>query len=216
MSLIDHTPAPAPGVEYHRWTLVREVGGLTDHGPCWLVRCRCGVEKVLPLYRVRSGYSKSCGCSRRKVGPGPAKTYDRHKVRVRLPDTRSPREVLRATWTGMIRRCHTPTDGTYWRYGGRGITVCDRWRQSFELFAADMGERPVGTSIDRIDNSRGYEPGNCRWATREEQRRNQGRSHLVEFRGRVQPIAAWAAAAALSLAPAMTTAPAGQAVIRKS
>jgi hypothetical protein len=101
---------------------------------------------------------------------------------------RTPANV---TWVGMRARCNNPTTRHYDRYGGRGIKVCDRW-QTFKNFLADMGERPPGKSLDRIDNDGDYEPGNCRWATRIEQRRNRGDVKKVTLNGITLPMIDWA------------------------
>jgi hypothetical protein len=89
------------------------------------------------------------------------------------------RNVERDAWANMIRRCHNPAAADFVRYGGRGITVCDRWLKSFENFHADMGPRPEGTSLDRENNNGNYEPGNCRWATREKQNLNRRTSYVL-------------------------------------
>jgi hypothetical protein len=91
----------------------------------------------------------------------------------------------------MLRRCLTPSDTAYARYGGRGITVCERWRR-FENFLSDMGECPEGLTLDRIDNAGGYAPENCRWADRVTQGRNKSNNRVLEFKGKKQTLAAWA------------------------
>jgi hypothetical protein len=94
-------------------------------------------------------------------------------------------------WSSMIQRCTDPQHKDYPRYGGRGIGVCDRWR-FFNLFLADMGSRPEGKSIDRIDNDADYSPENCRWASLSEQARNRRTSKMVTFRGETKSLADWA------------------------
>lgn len=88
-----------------------------------------------------------------------------------------------SVWRGMRDRCNNEKAASYPSYGGRGIAVCKRWNDSFEAFLADMGERPEGRSIDRIDNDGNYEPGNCRWATQKEQARNTRSNVLYDYEG---------------------------------
>jgi hypothetical protein len=97
------------------------------------------------------------------------------------------------TWSSMLQRCHNPTHDRYEDYGGRGIIVCKRWRESFAAFVEDMGARPSGRTLDRIDNNGIYEPVNCRWATPKQQNENARRSKQlwVEFRGEERPLREW-------------------------
>ena len=137
----------------------------------WVCRCECGGEVTVGVGSLRSGNSKSCGCSRIEH----LRSMDRSSFKRKT----GPREgskihhPLYATWQAMIRRCYSPSEASYRNYGGRGIGVCEEWRNDFWSFVRDMGDRPKGTSIDRIDNDMWYEPSNCRWATPVEQTRNR-------------------------------------------
>ncbi len=97
-----------------------------------------------------------------------------------------------AIWRAMRQRCANPRSKGYRHYGGRGIRVCERWRESFDQFLSDVGFKPDGMSLDRIDNDRGYEPGNCRWVTQHEQMRNTRANRLLTIGDRTQTCAAWA------------------------
>lgn len=127
-----------------------------------------------------SGGSRSCGCLRKELIEGRTVLVD-GCPRAQLPEY--------GVWSAMIQRCRNPARGAYARYGGRGIRVCERWRNSFDAFYADVGPRPVpGLQLDRIDNSRGYEPGNVRWATPKENCRHTRRSRMVAAFGRTAPL----------------------------
>jgi hypothetical protein len=105
------------------------------------------------------------------------------------------------SWSAMKARCLSPSNGNFAKYGGRGITFCVRWL-SFDNFLADMGERPEGKTLDRIDSAGNYEPSNCRWATQAEQTANRRRSaqpkHFLTWRGETRTIDAWAAITGMS------------------
>lgn len=130
----------------------------------WICRCDCGKMRIVKQHALKSGHTQSCGCyNQERV----SQTHRRH---------RRSYTTAYVNWANMLQRCGNPKHPSYSRYGGRGITVCDRWK-TFENFYADMGERPSPNhSIDRKDNDKGYSPGNCRWATRTEQLLNTRRS----------------------------------------
>lgn len=142
-------------VEYHSAT--RPNGHIV-----WMCRCICGNQHETAANNLTSGHVSSCGCLRREIG--------RTKNLKHGAKHRHPSEY--AIWMNMRQRCNNPRSRFYADYGGRGITVCERWGD-FAAFLADMGERPDGKTLDRIDNDRGYEPTNCRWATTVEQARNK-------------------------------------------
>ena len=102
------------------------------------------------------------------------------------------------TWTAMIARCHNPKAPNYHKYGGRGIMVSERWRASFESFLADMGPRPDGTSIDRINGAAGYGPDNCRWATASQQNSNRRTARMLTINGATETLTGWARRAGIS------------------
>lgn len=136
-----------------------------------LFRCSCGNETEIAISRVRNGYTKSCGCLSAEVSKRVNTKHGRRKT----PEY--------ASWQAMLRRCCSPSDKDYPRYGGRGVTVFEAWQNSFELFFAEVGPRPDGKTLDRRDTTKGYQPGNVRWATPQEQSENRKDSWSVEIAG---------------------------------
>jgi hypothetical protein len=158
------------GLRFERLTVLRRVvdvrGSLRVVG-LWVCRCDCGGEITTRAGDLRAGRTKSCGCMRREhCRRGPNKQHGESAV----GNTTS--EYW--TWRAMKARCYNPKHVGFKYYGARGIHVCDRWRNSYATFIADMGRRPSAKhSIDRIDVNGHYTPQNCRWATASEQRLNQ-------------------------------------------
>lgn len=162
--------------------LVLARDSVNAHGNyCWHCRCDCGQETIVAGGTLRSGKTRSCGCLRRETSG--ARNLRHGHAGAKTSEYK--------TWTNMLARCANPNSENYAHYGGRGITVCTRWLQ-FEHFFADMGERPAGLTLDRIDNEKGYASANCRWVTPQEQARNRRSNHLLTHAGKTQCTAAWA------------------------
>lgn len=160
---------------FGRWTVIGPASPAMFAGkatPRVMCRCQCGTERPVLLSNLKSRKSKSCGCYRSKRT---AETKVRHG---HARKGRTTPEFI--CWQAMIGRCTRPNHVSYRNYGGRGITVCERWL-TFEEFLSDMGYRPSSLhSLDRIDVDGDYEPANCRWATRKVQRANQRRRLRID------------------------------------
>lgn len=157
------------GSKFGRLT-VSGVGPMKGKRQSWLCVCDCGQASTATTSDLRYGSVQSCGCLLK--GPTAANTKHYHQ----------PREVGPSrtynSWRGMIERCSNEDHISYENYGGRGISVCKEWKE-FDKFIADMGERPVGMTIDRIDTDGNYEPTNCKWSNNIEQRHNRRDSKLT-------------------------------------
>ena len=161
------------GDKYNKLTAIRFVEMRGKSQQYWLFHCDCGNEKVLCANDVKRR-TKSCGCFQSKGnfkhGMKGTRTY--------------------ASWKGIKERCLNKNCKDYKNYGGRGITICPEWL-TFENFYNDMGKRPIGLSIDRINNNGNYCKENCHWATIEEQANNKRTNHLITYQGKTQTLAQW-------------------------
>lgn len=155
----------------------------------WVCRCDCGTECVVSGALLRDGRTRSCGCLRRALGRARGAVLTRkHGEGTNGKETPEYR-----TWTNMLSRCRNPNHTAFRYYGARGISVCERWGD-YTTFLADMGRRPSSQhSLDRIDNTQGYSPENCRWATAVEQNRNTRFNRQIEIDGVARPLVEWLA-----------------------
>lgn len=174
-----------PGEVYGYWTVIRDAKNASGLN-YWLCKCRCGTERIVAPGTLVRGLSVSCRCSFKTLAKAPDGTvFDfnnrQHKLTYRC-------------WQSMVQRCENKREQAYADYGARGISVCAAWHD-FSAFWESMGLRPDGLSVDRIDNSSGYKPGNCRWATMKQQvanRRTPSTTKLISHAGVTQGLGAWA------------------------
>lgn len=163
------------GKQIGRWTVIEKHGTRGKYGEVlWFCRCKCGTERLVKSALLRSGESQSCGCY--------------HRERVTKHGMFRSREWK--SWQAMLERCENPNSPSYANYGGRGITVCPEWHE-FENFYIDMGDRPPGTTLDRVKVNEPYGPKNCRWATATVQQRNRQDAVMIDWNGRIQNIHDW-------------------------
>lgn len=169
------------GSRFGRWTVLSK-SHIKKYGThiAYDCLCDCGVERLVSGSLLKNGHSKSCGCA---FIEGAAKSQITHG----LTDHR-----LSGTWRSMKERCYNPNHVAYSRYGGRGITVCERWHDMANFIRDNEALAKPGLTLDRKDNDLGYSPENCRWTTVREQMRNRSSTVWIEFQGRKQTLTDWA------------------------
>lgn len=148
----------------------------------WVCRCECGGEKSISHGALRSGNTKTCGCSK--------------KTGAIIGGSRTPTYI---SWCSMKQRCLGENHHAKNRYADRGITICQEWIDSYPAFLRDMGERPPGLTLDRIDNDKGYDKSNCRWASWKQQANNTRRNVLVTIGGVTKTVSEWVSGAGLKI-----------------
>ena len=164
------------GMKFGRLTVLR-LQEIRKRHSYWVCECECGEQVIARQGGLASGRKKSCGCYRIDK----MTTHGMNKTRVYR------------IWSYMRQRCYNPKNIGYKYYGGKGIRVCKRWDYSFENFFADMGHPPTDAhTLDRIDSNGDYEPGNCKWSTRQEQACNRGNNRHITYEGRTLTIGEWA------------------------
>jgi hypothetical protein len=179
------------GERFGRLVVKRSCGKDRKRNVLWFCRCDCGGFVRAPAYNLRKGTTQSCGCLQRELVAARLTTHGNSKIGKLTGEYQS--------WSNAKQRCTNPKREVWHRYGGRGITMCDHWLNSFASFLADMGKKPSPRhTLERRDNNKGYEPGNCLWALLRVQCRNRSTNVWVEHDGRRMIMADWAQEIGLS------------------
>ncbi len=182
------------GEKFGRLTALRPVEKKTSCvGMIWHCMCDCGKEIDVPISRLRNGRTQSCGCLAKEVSSA------LHKGKAFHVTHGGSSEHLYGVWAAMKRRCEYPKDKRYKDYGGRGIKVCERWRNDYAAFKEDAfkagyveGQEYGKCTIDRIDVNGDYCPENCRWVSMKVQNNNRRNNHFITYKGRTMTVAEWA------------------------
>ena len=164
------------GTKFSRLTVVSKEGRDKWGNYLYSCKCDCGNTTIITGFSLDSENTKSCGCLKIE--------------KLTTHDSSFTREYR--SYTALKSRCLNPDNDKYSYYGGRDIKVCRRWKKDFLNFYKDMGDRPRGTSIDRIDNNKGYSKANCRWTTPKVQARNRRNNKVIEYRKQTYCLAEWA------------------------
>lgn len=180
------------GKRFGRLVAIEYAGAIrtdTNRWSMWRCKCDCGNETVVRYIHLTTGNTRSCGCLEQENKERIVKIAqikNRKSASVDFYEGNLDKHPLRLLWKSMLTRCNNPNAIAYKHYGARGIKVCDRWQREnngFENFVNDMGERPDGTTLDRIDVNGNYEPSNCRWATTEQQMNNRTDNSRITLSG---------------------------------
>ena len=168
------------GNTYGRLTVIsKDVAGSSGQIK-WKCGCTCGNTVIVRGDSLRGGATLSCKCLNNEIA---SNSFTKHGM---------SKTTTYRSFYNMLHRCYRASHKNFDRYGGRGIKVCDRWKNSFVNFVSDMGDKPIGMTLDRINNDKNYEPDNCQWATQKEQSRNTSRNVILSLHGETKCISDWA------------------------
>lgn len=174
-----HNATPMIGYKFNRLTVIEEVDRIHPKRPMYACKCDCGKMKNVEGRRLREGTIKSCGCLSKEL------------TRIRSITHGMTDSSEYKTWCGIKRRCLNENDKRYPEYGGRGIKICDSWSNSFQSFFHDMGEKPEGYSIERIDVNGNYEKSNCKWIKLSSQASNKRTNVKITHKNETKNLSDW-------------------------